>query len=87
VIDQSISGRYLTAEAALGPYMKLYLYDPLEDRPILVDDLGDEPLSESSTVDVRPVVGGPFLVFVRGYGQDEDLELRWAELPADHELP
>jgi hypothetical protein len=87
VIDQTISGRYLTAEAALGPYMKLYLYDLLENRPILVDDLGDEPLSESSTVDVRPVVGGRFLVFVRGNGQGEDLELMWAELPADHEVP
>jgi hypothetical protein len=85
VIDQSVAGRYLTAEAALGPYMKLYLYDLEDDRAILVDDLGDGPLTEDSTVSVRPVVGGNLMVFVRGHGQGENLELKWARLPADED--
>ena len=81
VIDHSVSGRWVTAQGANGPYTKLYLYDLEEDRAVLIDDLGEE-IIDPPLVDMRPVVGGSIIAFVRGSNApDAHLELMWGELP------
>lgn len=81
VIDESVSGRWVTAQGANGPYTKLYLYDLIEDRAFLIDDTGEE-IIDPPLVDVRPYISGNLLAFIRGSNAPgAHLELMWAELP------
>ncbi len=71
--------------AALDPnHNSLYVFDVVNRRPLLVEDLGEERLEgERDAVIGRPDIAGRLLAYVQGSDdQSQPLTLKYVELPA-----